>query len=417
MRRLVAIGFIWMGCALAWMVLASTIVFRSGETSSDLLEEVKLLWGPPMVQHPPIAQPEPEPVVAGVPASPSAKPPQPEVIIPVDGSDIDVALVLEQRKKGLLWFATYTVDFEGRYTFVNPANGPRTLIMRFPLAADGIVYDAFKVVDHHGKAIDAVVEDGGAKWTKHFAAGERAEYTVVYKSRGTSNWTYAPAEARAPRIKDFALRLSINTPEVDFPAGTISPTEHHVEGGTWQGEWKFDSLIAHAPIGIDLPKKLNPGPLASKITMFAPVSLLFFFFVVAVLAAARSKTLHPMHYFFIGCAFFAFHLLFAYLVDHLPIAPSFALSAVVSVLLVVSYARLFVGWRFALVEMGISQFLYLVLFSFSFFWTGFTGLAVTIGAILTLFLIMQITGRLDWSRATRILREPQPADPPATVRT
>ena len=78
------------------------------------------------------------------------------------------------------------------------------------------------------------------------------------------------------------------------------------------------------------------------------------------------------------------------------IAPSFVLASAVSVVLVVTYARLFVGWRFALVEMGLSQLLYLVLFSFTFFWEGFTGLAITVGAILTLFVIMQLTGRVSW---------------------
>ena len=143
--------------------------------------------------------------------------------------------------------------------------------------------------------------------------------------------------------------------------------------------------------------RLNPGG-SAKITFFAPVGLLFFFFVVAVLAAARWREIHLGCYFLLSCAFFAFHLLFAYLVDHLAVGTSFAIASVVSVFLVVSYARLFVGWRFALREMGIAQAIYLVLFSFTFFWTGFTGLAITLGAIVTLFVIMQITGKVDWKR-------------------
>src|SRR5262249_37163733 len=152
------------------------------------------------------------------------------------------------------------------------------------------------------------------------------------------------------------------------------PTRHAPEGRGWKGEWSFQSLVANAPIGVTLPEKLNPGPLASKITFFAPVGLLFFFFVVSVFAAAQGQNLHPMHYLLLGCAFFAFHLLFAYLVDHLSIAPSFAISALVSLFLVISYARLFVGWRFALREMGVAQLLFLVLFSITFFWEGYTGL-------------------------------------------
>jgi inner membrane protein involved in colicin E2 resistance len=160
-----------------------------------------------------------------------------------------------------------------------------------------------------------------------------------------------------------------------------------------------DSLIASSPIGVELPQKLNPGPLAARITFFAPVGLLFFVFVVAVLSAARRQALHPMHYFFIGCAFFAFHLLFAYLVDHLAIGASFALASVVSLLLVVSYARLFMGFARALLVLATPQLVYLVLFSATFFFEGYTGLAITAGAVLTLLLVMQVTGRVDWSVA------------------
>jgi hypothetical protein len=70
---------------------------------------------------------------------------------------------------------------------------------------------------------------------------------------------------------------------------------------------------------------------------------------------------------------------------------------VVSVFLVVSYLRLAVGLRFAAVEAGLAQLVYLVLFSYAHFFQGFTGLIVTIGSILTLFALMQLTGRIRWS--------------------
>ena len=62
----------------------------------------------------------------------------------------------------------------------------------------------------------------------------------------------------------------------------------------------------------------------------------------------------------------------------------------------VSYARLVVGMRFAALEAGLAQFIYLVLFSYAFFFKGFTGLAITIGSIVTLFVVMQMTGKIRW---------------------
>ena len=100
---------------------------------------------------------------------------------------------------------------------------------------------------------------------------------------------------------------------------------------------------------------------------------------------------------FIAAAFFSFHLLFGYSADHLPVEAAFALSSVVSVVLVVSYLRLVVGPRFAFVEAGLAQLLYLVGFSLAHFFEGFTGLTVTVLGILTLFALMMLTGRIRWS--------------------
>jgi inner membrane protein involved in colicin E2 resistance len=116
-----------------------------------------------------------------------------------------------------------------------------------------------------------------------------------------------------------------------------------------------------------------------------------------IITTMRGIELHPMNYFFLATGFFSFHLLLAYLVDHVSIHTAFAASSAVSIFLVISYLRLVVGTRFATREAGLAQFIYLVMFSYAFFFKGFTGLAVTIGSILTLFVVMQITGRVRWA--------------------
>jgi hypothetical protein len=72
------------------------------------------------------------------------------------------------------------------------------------------------------------------------------------------------------------------------------------------------------------------------------------------------------------------------------------LASFVSITLVVSYLRLVCGLRRALFYAGGAQLVFLVLFSYAFFFAGYTGLTVTIGAVLTLFVLMQLTGRIDW---------------------
>src|SRR5262249_933983 len=187
---------------------------------------------------------------------------------------------------------------------------------------------------------------------------------------------------------------------------TLSPTTKHETSDGWDVTWSYSDLVSGFQIGMTMPEKLQPGPLAGEISYFAPVSLFFFFFLMFIITALRNIDLHPMNYFFLACAFFAFHLLMAYTVDHIDVTAAFALSSAVSVFLVVSCLRLVLGLRFAAIEAGISQFVYLVLFSYAFFFKGFTGLAVTIGSIATLFVVMQMTGRVNWSE--KFARKPSP---------
>lgn len=406
MKRLLAVAVVWLGCAVAWVILGSTIVYRSGESSWELSREVHALWGPPMRQQPPSAvyrttsrvkelvthyDPQGRPMQVPVEKDVTVSHP-----VPLDASEIATRLTLEHRRKGLLWFPTYGVDFRARYAFVNPTEAAHTVEVTFPLVPENAGYDGFEVTAADGAPVETSVSVDGARWTATFGPRERKEWSVRWRSRGTGTFHY-DMTAGTGQVKNLHLVMDTDFSAIDFPAGSVSPSSHGPRpGGGWQGEWRFKNLIASSSIGIDLPQRLNPGPVASRITFFAPVGLLFFFFVIAVFAAAGKRALHPLHFFFLGCAFFAFHLLFAYLVDHLALVPSFSIATAVSLFLVVTYARLFVGWTFALREVAISQLLYLVLFSATFFWKGYTGLAITAGAILTLFVMMQFTGRVRW---------------------
>jgi inner membrane protein involved in colicin E2 resistance len=126
------------------------------------------------------------------------------------------------------------------------------------------------------------------------------------------------------------------------------------------------------------------------------VSLLFFLTVMVMVGATSGPALHPMHYWFIASAFFSFHLLLAYLVDHVNVHAAFAAAALVSLTLVTSYVRVVAGAGRALTTVAAAQAVFLVLFSYAFFFEGFTGLTITIGAILTLFVLMQMTAHVSW---------------------
>ncbi|NWG13424.1 MAG: inner membrane CreD family protein [Acidobacteria bacterium] len=400
LRRIFAIVFIFACTSAAWAVLGATIFARSESLGSGLKARVASTWGSAQVQTPPSAAYERdttelvERTVDGKKILESATRSK-QYPLPLEKSDVSVAFDLEHRQKGLLWYSTYKVDFSGTYVFHNTSGQDETVQVQIKFPAERAVYDDYKVLVG-GSPVEVRSTDSCVSVEAKVAAGRAFTCTVAYKSQGLDSWTYRFG-TEVTQVKDFALQMRTNFDDIDFPENTLSPTEKRPVAGGWELGWRYRNLLSGYDIGMIMPQKLQPGPLAGQISLFAPVSLFFFFFLMFTITTLRDIELHPMNYFFLAAAFFSFHLLLAYLVDHVSIHLAFAICSLVSILLVVSYLRLVVGMRFAAVEAGISQFIYLVLFSYAFFFKGFTGLAVTIGSILTLFVVMQMTGRIRWA--------------------
>jgi hypothetical protein len=419
--RLVAIGFIYCCTAVAWGTLGSSVVVRTGETDGRLAQEVALLWGGRHEQLPPdlvVERPRTEikeVEVADADGNLRRRRVSAVVIdrvpVPLRSSRVHATLALDPRRKGLLWYNTYAVAFRAEYTATNPDAEPRTLEVHFPFPSSQALYDAFAFKVNGQEAPPATDLSKGLTHAITVAPHASISVEATYRSRGLGAWTYAFAPAGISQVRDFQMEVATDFTDVDFPAGTLSPTSKARDGRGWRLQWAFDSLVTGQKLGVDPPSRLNPGPLAARITFFAPVALLFFVTVVAILGVARGRSLHPMHYFFLSAAFFAFHLLLAYLVDHMELGTAFLIASATSLFLVVSYLRVIGGVRFALLEAGTAQFVFLVLFSYSFFFEGYTGLTIAIGAVVTLYVLMQLTARIDWEAAFAPARGGDAASP------
>ena len=320
---------------------------------------------------------------------------QREFALPLDSSRVTVGLHLDHRQKGLLWYSTYAVDFSGDYSFRNDTAEQKTVSFRLQFPAQKAIYDGLTMTVN-GQPISLSANDVGAGGHADIAAGQGALLHIGYRSQGLNSWRYKLADGVA-HVKDFALTMRTNFKDIDFADDTLSPTSKQPTADGWDLSWRYSDLVSGFQIGMTMPEKLQPGPLAGEISYFAPVSLFFFFFLMFIITTLRNIDLHPMNYFFLATAFFAFHLLLAYLVDHVSIHVAMVISSIVSIVLVISYLRLVVGIRFAALEAGVAQLIYLVVFAYAFFWKGFTGLSITVISVITLFIVMQATGRIRWS--------------------
>lgn len=371
--------------AVAWFILGAAIADRTSMSSHSMSNEVADVWGPPLVQQHPHAW-------FATPNSRSGK----ETLLPFN-SEVAVNLFSEPKRRGLFWHRTYLADFKANYEFTNPTRIPQTLFLAIPLPEDANGLRGFEFT------VNGVEEDGtvsaGAGGTLQRAvvveAGESIRVHLAYQANGTGAWNYHFTDSR--RISGFSLQMQTNFQDINFPVGTGSPTDRRADGESWSLTWDYPDVLSAPSIGMDMPKALNAGPVAARIAFFAPVSLLFFVTVLLLVAGLRGISLHPMHIFFVSAGFFGFHLLFAYLVDLLPLYPSFGIAAGVSLVLVCGYLRA-VGGKSLLKVAVPAQITYLILFSFSFFFDGLTGIVLATVSVATLALLMILTARVDWSK-------------------
>jgi len=404
-KRIGAIVFIYACNVAAWLILAASIQFRTGAQDQNLKTAVNQLWGTPQRQRAPLVYYQTYKQTKVQTSSEGKVVTGLETVetnhrLLLDASDIAVTLDLEHRRKGLLWYATYRVGFEGKYRVVNYTNEPREIFFDFAFPTTDGVYDNFRFVIGGREEPNLQVNGGRLSGRVKLDAGKSENVEVAYQSQGLDEWWYDFGE-NVNQAKNFSLTMVTNFDQIDFPPSSISPTKKEPTAGGWQLSWQYSSLLSGVRIGMAMPHKLNPGPWVSRVTYSAPVSLFLFFFVFFILTTTKNIKVHPMNYFFVGAAYFSFYLLLAYLVDHISIHVAFIICSLVSIALVVSYMRLVVGARFAIVEVGLMQFVYLVLFSYTYFFEAFTGLAITILCIITLFVVMQFTGKVDWNALFR----------------
>ncbi len=399
-KRIAAIVFIYLCITFAWVILGTTLSIRTSTQDSNLKGMVGQIWGKPQQQRAPsVSYSTPKEVWSEVTndgkTTREKRTEWKTTPVSLDASNILVDLNLEHRQKGLLWYSTYKVGFDGTYRLLNDTQESKTYDFNFSLPVQDAVYDGFKIYKGDQEIKNVEITSGNAHVRVPLTPGQTEIVRVVYHSQGMDNWWYNLG-GEVSQIRNFSLKMKTDFEDIDFPENSMAATSQIKTPQGRELAWKYSNLLSGVQIGMTMPKKLNPGPWASKISFAAPVSLFLFFFLLLIFSTLKEIKLHPMHYFFIGAAFFSFHLLLAYLVDHLSIHLAFLICSAVSIFLVVSYMRLVTGNRFAFLEVGVSQFVYLVLFSYTFFFEGFTGLVITVMCIITLFIVMQMTAKLDW---------------------
>src|SRR5882762_4332227 len=317
LRRILAIAAIFLGASLAWAILGSTIFARTYSAGNSLSGRVASTWGAPQEQAPPEVQyvwMESQTVTAEENGKKVTREERRErgQAVSLDSSRVEAQIHVDYRQKGLLWFSTYKVIFDGAYTFLNPTSREEEFVFRLPFPAQQAVYDNVQLL-LDDKPLALTFSGSQAVARTRLTPGAKSVLKAAYRSQGLDNWKYTFARDNADgsgkeisQARDFHLLVKTDFSGFDFPDSSLSPTEKRQTANGWELEWNYQNLVSGFDIALKMPQKLQPGPLAGRISYFAPVSLFFFFFLVFILSTLRGNDLHPMNYFFLACAFFAF---------------------------------------------------------------------------------------------------------------
>lgn len=379
--HLIVIGIIFVGTSMAWWLLGGVIDVRTNRVSYETGDRVSGRWGPPLFQKHPGAR--------YMTTNGDKFTVQPAL------SQVKTRLSYQPVKMGLLWHRTYAVAFEGRYTFTNSTAITQSFEIDVELPAGNVLLDKINYTVGEGEKArrsTAAPEQGVMTERVQLAPGESVPVAVAYECRGMDQWTYSFADSS--RIRDFTLTMNTDFTDVNFPVS--SPTERRETDKGMELVWKYDDAISAPGIAMEMPRELNAGPVAAQISLWAPLSLLLFFAVIIITTLMRNIPLHPVNYFFMAAGFFAFPLLFSYMLDLVNVHVSFIIAAGVSLALVCTYVRMAAGELLFRVAVA-AQSAYMVLFSYSFFFKGLTGLTLTIGGVVTLGVLMALTAKVNWS--------------------
>jgi len=412
--KMLSIVIIFIAATVAWMILGTVTKVRTEDFSGTLSNRVSNLCGSRLVQKSPIFTAitqlrQKVPTFEGTTQKTSGfwkkKTKVTKKQLSPAANKIDVNLQLEYRRKGLLWFPVYKCKFEANYTLENATDNLMKVKTHFNFPSATATYDDF-LLEVDGKAQECRINtQNGIDLEFSIKPQNKKVFRVFYKTRGLGSWSYLPESSDGGRLRNLNMTVDTDFKAIDFSDGSLAPGKLNTTKAGCHMVWTANNLITSKPIAITMPERLNPGPLVMKVTFFAPVCLLFFFVVLLATNVIKKVNIHPMHFMFTAAGFFAFNLLFAYLVDVINVHVSFLISSIVTLVLVNSYQRAALGEKFPYKWVGLAQFCYLILFSYSFFFKGLTGLTVTIGSIITLAVLMYLTRKIDWNQTFKLRRK------------
>lgn len=421
--RLSAVVVAWIIATLIWIVAATIPRLHSEAGRYQVIKDARDSWALEHKQLAPvvyICRPETEPTVSPGQPCPTPEPTESEARYhpePLKSSEVMVRLSPDESNLKHRGFTTYRVAYSGKYRICNPRATNRDIYFQFVFPANDGTYENFRFVAG-GQVLDST-RPGNSQIVRSFNLnpGEEKLIEISYESPGIENWSYVPGADLAD-THNLSLTVISDFDDVTFAGNSLLPTSSRRTETGLELKWNYDQLISKSVIGISVPSKITAPGLASRWVNYTPLALLLFLALTFTLITVRRVAFHPVNFLFMMAAFLSYPFLLGYMAGHLNLYLAMGLCCAASVSVVIAYSYLVTRLRSVSAEVGAAQLAYLMLFSLALLSRQYTGLIVVITCVLTLFAIMLVTSRVDWSDQFGHSRGVSPAvgPPPGAVR-
>ncbi|MCU0448456.1 MAG: cell envelope integrity protein CreD [Bernardetiaceae bacterium] len=199
-------------------------------------------------------------------------------------------------------------------------------------------------------------------------------------------------------------------------SGAFLPAQRNVTPTGFQANWQVLHLNRNYPqkfrgdqrnaveasaFGVDLMIPVDQYQKSARLVKYALLIIGLTFTVFFFAETLNGRRVHAFQYILVGLALCLFYTLQLALAEHMHFNWAYVLAASATVILVTAYCTsIFAHLRLALLTGGILAFLYGFMFTLLQL-QDYTLLLGSVGLFVVLAIVMYLSRRLDWDRATR----------------
>ena len=218
-RRIAPIVLIYLCAAAIWISLGTNVERRTEEYDRKLRGAVGELWGTTQRQEAPT-----------ISCKDATKWGDSSTL---QATTLAVDLNLEHRQKGLLWYSTYRVKFEGQYQIANTTNSRQKVNIEFKFPSMKAIYDDVKLLVAGKEVPDLPLRKGILTRELSLAPGQIEHVEVRYATNGMDEWWY-DFGSNVRQVKNFSLTMNTDFDQIDFPENSVSPTTKEKTAKGWK---------------------------------------------------------------------------------------------------------------------------------------------------------------------------------------